>query len=98
MCATVRWKTVIAATLVPAGLQRMSEIRLAIILIVLGMLALANGGFHYLREANAASFVPVSAAFEDSRYPSVSLWLGIGAIFAGVVLLLTRTRHVDLNR
>ena len=76
----------------------MSEFKLAVILIVLGMLGLANGGFHYFRVANAAGVAAIPAAFEDSGFLSVSFALGASAILAGAILLLTRDTRFDLNK
>jgi hypothetical protein len=97
MCVDVQRLIPVSATLAQ-GSMRMSEIRVAVILMVLGLLGLANGGFHYLREANAAGIVSIPASSYDSGLLSVSLWLGAAAIVAGVMLLLTRTKYVDLNR
>jgi multidrug transporter EmrE-like cation transporter len=59
-----------------------------IILIVAGVIGLATGGFSYTKETHKADIGPIHVAVEDKQQVNVPLWAGIGAIVAGVVLLV----------
>ena len=71
----------------------MNETRIAVIVLVLGMLGLAHGGFNYFREARAAEITSVQAPIGNTGIYSVSLWLGSGAIVSAMLLLIIRTRN-----
>lgn len=75
----------------------MNETRTAVIVIVLGMLGLADGGFNYFREARAAETMSVQASIGNTGIYSVSFWLGCGAIFSGMLLLIIRTRNFPIS-
>ncbi|HSS27064.1 MAG TPA: hypothetical protein VLJ84_13520 [Usitatibacter sp.] len=59
-----------------------------IILIVAGVIGLATGGFSYTKETHKADIGPIHVAVEDKQQVNVPLWAGIGAIVAGIVLLV----------
>jgi len=59
-----------------------------IILIVAGVIGLATGGFSYTKETHKADIGPIHVAVEDKQQVNVPLWAGLGAIVAGVVLLV----------
>jgi multidrug transporter EmrE-like cation transporter len=59
-----------------------------IILIVAGVIGLATGGFSYTKETHKADIGPIHVAVEDKQQVNVPLWVGIGAIVAGIVLLV----------
>lgn len=72
----------------------MGGIRLAgIVLIVLGALALAYGGFSYTREDTAAKLGPVEIKVEQRERVNIPLWAGIAAVVGGGVLLLAGARR-----
>ena len=71
----------------------MNETRIAVIVLVLGMLGLANGGIDYVREARAAETTSVQPSIVNTGIYSVSFWLGSGAIISAVLLLIIRTRN-----
>ena len=59
-----------------------------IILIVAGVTGLATGGFSYTKETHKADIGPIHVAVEDKQQVNVPLWAGLGAIVAGVILLV----------
>jgi len=59
-----------------------------IVLIVAGGLALAYGGFSFTKETHRAEIGPLKVAVQEKEQVNVPQWLGIGAIVAGVVLLV----------
>lgn len=69
----------------------MSAIKmLAIVLIVAGALGLVYGGFSYTRETHEAKLGPIELSVKDKETVNVPVWAGLGAIVAGVILLLVR--------
>ena len=62
----------------------------AVVLIVAGVLALAYGGFTYTRENHEAKIGPIELNVKEKQTVSIPLWLGVGAIVVGGVLLLGR--------
>jgi multidrug transporter EmrE-like cation transporter len=64
----------------------------AIVLIVAGVAALAYGGFSYTRETHKAEIGPLKFSLREKEQVNVPQWAGIGAIAAGVVLLLAGGR------
>jgi drug/metabolite transporter (DMT)-like permease len=61
---------------------------IAILLIVGGAAALAYGGFSYTKETHKAEIGPLKFSVQEKEQVNVPQWLGIGAIVAGVVLLV----------
>ena len=59
-----------------------------IVLIVAGGLALAYGGFSFTKETHKAELGPLSLSVKEKEQVNVPQWLGIGAIVAGIVLLV----------
>jgi len=64
----------------------------AILLIVAGSLALAYGGFTYTKETHAAKLGPIELNVEEKERVNVPVWAGLGAIAAGVIMLLARRK------
>jgi len=62
---------------------------LAIVLIVIGVLALAYGGFTYTRETHHATMGSMDLPFSERQTVNFPLWTGVGAVAVGGVLLLT---------
>lgn len=58
----------------------------AIILIVLGVLALAYGGFTYTSETHEASIGSLTLAVDEKKRVNIPVWAGAGAIIAGGLL------------
>jgi len=61
---------------------------LAVALTVLGIAALAYGGFSYTRETHKANIGSLELSVKDKETVNVPVWAGVGAIVIGVVLLL----------
>jgi multidrug transporter EmrE-like cation transporter len=67
----------------------MSPVRIfGIVLIVAGALALAYGGFSFTKETHKAEIGPLKFQVQERERVNVPQWAGIGAIAAGVILLL----------
>ena len=60
----------------------------AIVLIVAGVAALAYGGFSYTKETHKAEVGPLKFSVQERERVNVPQWAGIGAIAAGVILLV----------
>jgi uncharacterized membrane protein YdcZ (DUF606 family) len=61
----------------------------AILLIVGGVLALAYRGFSYTKETHEARIGPLELQVTEKQRVDLPVWLGAGAVVAGVVLLVT---------
>ena len=59
-----------------------------IILILVGAVALAYGGFSYTKDTHEAKIGPLSLSVKEKEQVNVPQWVGIGSILAGVVLLV----------
>lgn len=64
----------------------------AIALIVAGTLGLVYGGFSFTKETHEAKLGPIEIAVEDKETVKVPVWLSVGAIAIGGVLLLVGGR------
>lgn len=60
----------------------------AIVLIVLGVLALAWGGFSYTKETHEASIGSLSLSVDERRHVNVPVWAGAGSIVIGGLLFV----------
>ena len=65
----------------------------AILLIVVGAIGLAYGGFSYTKETHTADIGPLHLTVQEKQRVNIPLWAGIGALVGGV-LLLTTSRKV----
>ncbi len=59
-----------------------------IALIVAGVLGLLYGGFSYTRETHQAKIGPIELSVTDKKTVNVPIWLGVGAVVLGGVLLV----------
>ena len=59
----------------------------AVVLIVLGVLALAYGGFSYTDDTTAVKLGPLELSVKEKKTINVPVWAGIGAIVIGGLLL-----------
>lgn len=72
----------------------MTAIRLvAIVLIVAGTLGLIYGSFSYTKETHEAKLGPIALSVKEKETVNVPVWAGAGAILAGTVLLLVRSKR-----
>ena len=63
---------------------------LGLVLLVLGVLALAYGGFTYTKETHDAKVGPIEIEVHDKKTVNVPVWAGIVVTVAGGVLLLRK--------
>ena len=61
----------------------------AVLLIVGGVLALAYRGFSYTKETHEAKIGPIELNVKEREYVDLPVWLGVGAVVVGAVLLVT---------
>jgi LPXTG-motif cell wall-anchored protein len=64
----------------------------ALVLIAAGVLGLAIGGFSYTKETHEAQLGPIELSVKDKQTVNIPVWLGAGAIIAGVLLLVVRRK------
>jgi hypothetical protein len=57
------------------------------ILLGLGILALAYGGFTYTKDTDAVNLGPIHIEVQDRERVNIPLWAGLGAAIVGGVLL-----------
>ena len=60
----------------------------AILLIVAGAIGLAYSRFSYTKETHSAKLGPIELSVKEKETVNVPAWAGLGAIAAGVVLLV----------
>ncbi len=61
---------------------------IGVLLIVAGALALVYGGFTFTKATHDAKLGPIRFSIQEKERVNVPVWAGVGAIAAGVVLLL----------
>ncbi len=61
---------------------------LGIALIAGGLLGLMYGGFTYTKETHETKIGPVSLSVTDKETVNVPIWVGVGAIAIGGMLLI----------
>jgi hypothetical protein len=66
----------------------MSNTRIVgIVLLVAGALGLAYGSFSYTKETHEANIGPLELTIQDRESVKVPIWLSIGVLVAGGLLL-----------
>ena len=60
---------------------------LGIVLIVGSILGLGYGGFTYTKETHEAKLGPIVVSVTDKETVNVPIWVGVGAIVVGGLLL-----------
>ncbi len=63
---------------------------IAILLLAVGVLALAYGGFSYTRQTHQADIGSVHLSMDERHHVNVPIWMGVGALLVGGILLLPR--------
>jgi hypothetical protein len=61
---------------------------IAIVLIVCGVLGLAYGGFSYTKDTTVVKLGPLEVSAKERQTVNVPLWVGVGAIVVGGLLLV----------
>ena len=64
----------------------------AILLIVVGVLALAYGGFSYTKDETVVKVGPLELSAKKKEEVNIPMWAGIGAIVVGGVLFVLGSR------
>ena len=64
----------------------------AIVLIVVGVLALVYGGFTYTKESHDAKLGPIEFSVKEKETVNIPIWAGVGAIVVGGALLLIKAK------
>ena len=59
----------------------------AVTLIAAGVLALAYGSFSYTKDTTALKIGPLELSVREKETVNVPIWLGVGAIVVGGLLL-----------
>lgn len=60
---------------------------IGLVLVALGVLALAVGGFSYTRQKDKVDLGPVHVTVTDRKTVNVPVWAGVALAIAGGVLL-----------
>ena len=73
-----------------AGLQKATKMSkmIAVALLIAGTLSLIYGGFSYTKDTTVVKLGPLEVTAKERQTVSVPLWLGVGAIVIGGVLLV----------
>jgi len=58
-----------------------------VVLLVLGLLAVAYGGFSYTKKTDNVDLGPIHISVQDKERVNVPLWAGVLAAVAGGVLI-----------
>lgn len=61
---------------------------LGLVLIALGVLSLAYGGFTYTKNTEKANIGPIEISVKDKETVNIPIWAGIGAIVVGAGVLV----------
>ena len=70
----------------------MSKQLLGAILLALGLLILAYGGFTYTKETHEVDLGFVELQAKDKERVNLPVWLGISGVAVGALLLVSRKR------
>jgi len=60
----------------------------ALVLIVVGALALAYGGFTYTKDTHDTDIGPIHMSIDEKERVDIPIWVGIGALVLGGVLFV----------
>jgi TRAP-type C4-dicarboxylate transport system permease small subunit len=61
---------------------------IGIVVLVLGLLGLAYGGFSYTRSTHQAKIGPLELSVKEKETVNIPMWAGAAAVAAGVLLLV----------
>ncbi len=61
------------------------------VLLVLGLLALAYGGFSYTRRSDTASIGPLKIEVQQKERVPIPVWAGLGVAIVGGILLARKS-------
>jgi hypothetical protein len=66
---------------------------IAIVLMVGGMLGLVYGGFSYTKDTTVVKLGPLEVSAKEKQTVNVPMWVGVGAIVVGGLLLVFGTKR-----
>jgi len=66
---------------------------LGVVLIVAGVAGLVYGSFSYTKETHEAKIGPLQFSIKEKETVAVPIWLSIGAIAAGTILLVINRKR-----
>ena len=67
----------------------MSPVKIVgIVLIILGAVGLASGGFSFTKETHQAKIGPLQLSVQEKENVNIPTWLGLAGIALGVVCLV----------
>ena len=67
----------------------MSPVKIVgIVLIILGTVGLASGGFSFTKETHQAKIGPLQLSVQEKENVNIPTWLGLAGIALGVVCLV----------
>lgn len=66
---------------------------LGVLLVALGVLALVTRGFTYTEDSHDAKLGPLEFSIREKQRVEIPTWAGVGAVAAGVGLLLLPRRR-----
>jgi len=66
---------------------------IAIVLMVGGMLGLVYGGFGYTKDTTVVKLGPLEVSAKEKQTVNVPVWVGVGAIVVGGLLLVFGTKR-----
>lgn len=66
---------------------------IGIVILVLGILALAYGGFTYTQDRHEVELGPIELSLEEKEQVNVPVWAGIAAVVVGGALLVIPERR-----
>ncbi|WP_347330916.1 hypothetical protein [Marinimicrobium locisalis] len=66
----------------------------AVVLVLLGVLALAYGGFTYTKDTHETSLGPLNLSVQDNERVNIPAWAGVGGIvIGGLIFFFGRGRR-----
>lgn len=65
---------------------------IGIVVLVLGILAMAYGGFSYTKDSTALKLGPIELSVKEKERVNVPLWAGVAAALAGGLMLVLGAR------
>lgn len=65
---------------------------IAVVLIIVGILALVYGGFSYTKDRTVVKLGPLEVSAKEKQTVNVPMWAGVGAIVVGGLMLVLATK------
>ncbi|MEO5763077.1 MAG: hypothetical protein ABIR28_12275 [Vicinamibacteria bacterium] len=65
---------------------------LGVVLLVLGILAVAYGGFTYTKDTDKVDIGPIHLTVKDKEHVNIPLWAGIAAAIVGGIMVASPSK------